>query len=177
MAFCNLESKILERNGRFHFGDSKVGRHSPLQPFPPLSPLMDHRKRQDQKQPGLSRLSACLDWLQAVLRLFSQAEFLSGKSNSFVKGRKGLQAQRSLRSPSPAGLLLEPDLKYCSAQEGIWASLPTILLNVRLAETSFSTEEVKLRTSAVWRIRECVCNTMYFEGRWPWHGASYPCPI
>lgn len=104
--------KILERSGGLHFGDAKVGRLSPLQPFPPLSHLLDHRKCLDQRQPGCSRLkvfSACLGWLQAVthlLRLFSQAEFVSGENNGFVNGRRGLQAQKS---PVPtAPFLLVP---------------------------------------------------------------------
>lgn len=99
--FYNPGLKILERSGGLHFGDAKVGRLSPLQPFPPLSHLLDHRKCLDQRQPGCSRLkvfSACLGWLQAVtrlLRLFSQAEFVSGENNGFVNGRRGLQAQKS----------------------------------------------------------------------------------
>lgn len=103
--FYNLGSKILERSGRFHFGNAGVSRHSPLQPSQ-LFPLAGHRKCQDQRQTGLSRLkvgNACLWWLWAVTW---SSDFSAGWNFSVGRITVLWKEKESPRSSFPPGTLL-----------------------------------------------------------------------
>ena len=103
----DLGLKILERSGKFHFGDMSVCRLSPPQPFPPPLSLAGPQEMPRSKTTRMQRpkvLSTCLGWLQAltrVLRFFCQAEILSGKNDGFMNRRRGLQAQNFCLSRGP----------------------------------------------------------------------------